>query len=193
MSPEYTDCAVSSTAPLNRRSLRVLRRVVVLQRAEVEHLVAVAEVDRGEVGLGTRRRRAATRCAAARTRRPARPPTTSASRRARGARAAARPATCAGRAPAPTGTARGRCRRRSARPPRRRGGRCVRAAPRVGGAEAVEHRDLGALLGDHERVREAGEAVALRPVQHHDRALDDDDPRAPSRTRRRRGRRRGAR
>ena len=39
----------------------------------------------------------------------------------------------------------------------------------VGGAEAVEHRDLGALLGDDERVREAGEAVALRPVQHHDR------------------------
>ena len=51
MSPEYTDCAVSSTAPLNSRSLRVSRRVVVLQRAEVEHLVAVAEVDRGEVAL----------------------------------------------------------------------------------------------------------------------------------------------
>ena len=28
--------------------------------------------------------------------------------------------------------------------------------------------------GDDERVREAGEPVALRPVQHHDRLVDDD-------------------
>ena len=45
---------------------------------------------------------------------------------------------------------------------------------RVRGAEAVEHRDLGALARDDERVREAGEPVALRPVQHHDRLRDDD-------------------
>ena len=48
-----------------------------------------------------------------------------------------------------------------------------------GGAEAVEHRDLGALLGDDERVRERRQAVALRPVQHHDRLLDDDARAAP--------------
>ena len=51
MSPEYTERASSSTAPLNSRSLRVLRRGVVLQRAEVEHLRAVAEVDGEQVAL----------------------------------------------------------------------------------------------------------------------------------------------
>ena len=147
-----------------------VRRGVVLQRAEVEHLVPVAEVDRGEVALRRRRRRAATRCAAGRTDRRARPPTTAGSRHDRGAHAGARPATCAGRAPAPTRTARGRCRRRAARRPRRRSGRCVRGAGVGRRAEAVEHGDLGAVPGDHEGVREAGEAVALRPVQHDDRA-----------------------
>ena len=44
----------------------------------------------------------------------------------------------------------------------------------MGGAEPVEDGDLGALAGHHERVREAGEAVTLRPVQHHDRLVDDD-------------------
>ena len=42
----------------------------------------------------------------------------------------------------------------------------------VARAEAVEHRDLGVLAGFDERVREGGEAVALRPVQDDDRLLD---------------------
>ena len=46
--------------------------------------------------------------------------------------------------------------------------------PGVGGPVPVEHRDLGAVFGDDQRVREAGEAVALRPVEHHDRLFDDD-------------------
>ena len=45
---------------------------------------------------------------------------------------------------------------------------------RVGGPVAVEHRDLGAVFGDHQGVRERREAVALRPVQHDDRLVDDD-------------------
>ncbi len=41
-------------------------------------------------------------------------------------------------------------------------------------AEAVEHRGLRAFAQRHERVRERGAAVALAPVQHEDRILDDD-------------------
>ena len=51
---------------------------------------------------------------------------------------------------------------------RRRGG---------GGAVAVEHGDLGAVFRHDEGVRERREAVALRPVEHDDRLLDDDAPR----------------
>ena len=52
MSPEYTDCACVLHRALEQEVAAGVRRVVVLQRAEVEHLVAVAEVDRGEVALG---------------------------------------------------------------------------------------------------------------------------------------------
>ena len=41
------------------------------------------------------------------------------------------------------------------------------------GREAVDDRDLRARAGHDERVREARPALPLRPVQHHDRAVDD--------------------
>jgi len=44
---------VSSTAPLKSRSLRVRGADVVLERPEVVHLLAVAEVDREQVALRT--------------------------------------------------------------------------------------------------------------------------------------------
>ncbi len=44
--PEYTDRAVVLDRALEQQVAAGVRRVVVLQRAEVEHLVAVAEVDR---------------------------------------------------------------------------------------------------------------------------------------------------
>ena len=44
----------------------------------------------------------------------------------------------------------------------------------VGRAEAVEDRDLALLLRDDERVREGRQPVTLGPVQDDDRLLDDD-------------------
>ena len=46
MRPEYTDCARVLDRALEQQVAAGVRRGVVLQRAEVEHLVAVAEVDR---------------------------------------------------------------------------------------------------------------------------------------------------
>ncbi|MCZ7536007.1 MAG: hypothetical protein M5T61_08840 [Acidimicrobiia bacterium] len=41
-------------------------------------------------------------------------------------------------------------------------------------AEPVEHRHLGRLAGDHQRVREARVAIALAPVEHDYRVLHYD-------------------
>ena len=114
-SPEYTERAVSSTAPLNSRSLRVRGASWSWSVRKSSICVAVAEVDGELVALAALRRAAAPRCAAGRSRRRARPPRCAASRRGRRARAAGRGATCAGRAPAPRGSAGARCRRRAAR------------------------------------------------------------------------------
>ena len=174
MRPEYTDCASSSTAPLNSRSLRVLRRRVVLQRAEVEHLVAVAEVDGGEVALAA---------LAVEPRLAAQARVVAAERDGRRAQRRVAPDVRALQRDLPRVRAVLLHRdvahvravaERPARRPRRRDGPARPRRLGVGGAEAVEHRDLGALAGDDERVREAGEPVALRPVQHHDRLVDDD-------------------
>ena len=88
------------------------------------------------------------------------------------ARAATRSARCSGRVPVPTRTER---ERRRPAPARRR------ASTRWGSSAewvCVEPKrsktvTSGALAGHHERVREAGEPVTLRPVQHHDRLVDD--------------------
>ena len=52
------------------------------------------------------------------------------------------------------------------------------AVDEMGGAGrrgvALEDRDLALLLGDHERVRERRQPVAVGPVQDDDRPFDDD-------------------
>ena len=147
-------------------------RVVVLQGAEVEHLVAVAEVDRREVGLGARSREqrlaAEARVGAAQRdhRRPER-------RVPAEVRALQRDLPRAGAVLLHREVADVRVvadDQLDDRVDEVTGG----ADPGVGGAVAVEHRDLGAVFGHDQRVREAGEPVALRPVEHHDRLVDDD-------------------
>ena len=149
-----------------------VRRAVVLEGAEVEHLFAVTEVDGGEVAvaaLAVERRLAAQPCVVA-------------AERDRGGTE---------RRVAPDVRALERDL------PRVRAVLLYRHVPDVravaddqlhdcvdevlgsrgvgvGGAEPVEHGDLGRLAGDDEGVREARESVALAPVQDDDRLVDDD-------------------
>ena len=143
------------------------RRVVVLERAEVEHLLAVAEVHRELVALGA---------LAAEPRLAAQPGVVAAERDRRRAH---------GRVAADVGAL-------EAEVPRPRAVLLHREVPQVrvvvdeqlgdrvdevigvGRAEAVEHRRLRVLAERDERVRERRAAVAFAPVQDEDRILDHD-------------------
>ena len=156
-----------------------MRCGVVLQRAEVEHLVTVAEVDRGEVAL---------RALAGEQRLGAKPGVRAAERDHRGAQrrvaAQVRALQCdlprvravlLHRDVAHVGTvAQDELDDRVDEVADRLAVADRGRRPAVGRAVPVEHRDLGRLARDDERVGEGGEAVALLPVEHHDGRLDHD-------------------
>ena len=167
-SPEYTERASSSTAPLNSRSLRVFGRGVVLERAEVEHLRAVAEVDGEQVALGALPVEAGLAAESG----------VVAAERDRG-----RPQ--AGVASEVRALERDLPRVRAvllhrqvadvrAVADEQLDDRVDEVVARRRRAEPVDDRDLGALVRDDQRVREGGEPVALRPVQDDDRPVDHD-------------------
>jgi hypothetical protein len=149
---------------------------VVLQRAEVEHLVAVAEVDGGEIALAA---------LAVETRLAAQPRVVPAERDGRGPQRGVaadvralqrdlpgvRPVLLYRDVPHVGTVAEHDLDNRVDEVPE---GRVVAVMVGTVGPEPVEHRDFRGFTGDDERVRKAREPLALGPVEHDNRLVDDD-------------------